>query len=82
MKILIDATVWQEDDGSIVWTVDTRPAVEAMGLAPAHNRGVVGVSGGLDQDDEIPEIVSVAIECLAARLARHADSATWSHRLF
>jgi hypothetical protein len=82
MKLLIDAQVTLVDDKWVQWRVDTRPAVEAMGLGAVHGGGRVALSGDPDAGSDLAETVSLALELLAARVGGLADSTRWSHSLF
>jgi hypothetical protein len=81
MKLMIDATIWQDDDGAISWTIDTGTAVEAAGMARIRARGRLGHDGQWDSEIDLIEDVSLALELLGARLHRLADSAAWTHTL-
>jgi hypothetical protein len=82
MKLLIEAEVCLVDDTYVQWRLDTRPAVEALGLGPVHGGGRVALSGDPDAASDRAEAVSLALELLAARIGGLADSTRWTHNLF
>jgi hypothetical protein len=81
MKLLIEAEICLVDDTYVLWALNTRPAVEALGLGAVHASGRVSMSGDPDAESDLAETVSLAIELLAARLGGLADSTRWKHRL-
>jgi hypothetical protein len=82
MKPLLSAWLYEHDNGDVEWTIRSHPQVEALGLRPVSPHGLVRGDDAVDGSSADALDVTIAIDALAARLSRLADSAAWSHPLF
>lgn len=81
MRPLISAWLYEDDDGSVEWSVRSHRRAEELGLAPVIAGGRVHASDPSDPPSSDPEDVSVALSIVGARVIRLSDSAAWSHHL-